>query len=469
MIFRLVGQRLIQTYLTSHSLPIVQSRLLLSNRQVPARASAISRRHRLFSNEATTATAEDVKEATAHPHLRPPRKLRQVSDGSTSVEDVSATTEATALPGSETDRAVKRLIVPRSDHRWSVVSYCTASEYKLDALKKHLHTWRNFAGESVYQLTDSFLTAELGENAVHYKLSKGVAEPNALTTAEVEPGEVFIFSEGTVVFWNVPKADASFVLKALEQFEVKPYPRAIVEHEAEYLHYSYLGRSDLTDRNLTSDGQGRHLPGGQLARLTTGGQILLDRLATDEPQFSLVKYTFSDAIAMSVKLATYESLLQKYVASIENTAEDMKTKGKVGLTKDQVLRKTGELFDLRHAVNLGSNMLDPPDFYWDRDDLENLYRQMCTYLNISRRTKVINEKLNHCYALVEFFRDHLNNAKSVRLELWIIALIMVEVVFEFLHFLESYRNRELLFASRPEATASPPSASAEVADVLIRR
>lgn len=116
----------------------------------------------------------------------------------------------------------------------------------------------------------------------------------------------------------------------------------------------------------------------------------------------------------------------------------MKNKGSVTLTKDVVLRKTGELFFLRHSINLGSDMLDPPDFYWDRQHLESLYRSMTAYLNIGRRTKIINEKLNHCYALVELIRDHLNNQHHVRLEQMIIALICVEVFFATLHYVEKY-------------------------------
>ncbi|XP_055336294.1 required for meiotic nuclear division protein 1 homolog [Paramacrobiotus metropolitanus] len=286
-----------------------------------------------------------------------------------------------------------------------------------------------------YQLADSFLTEELSEDAVHYKLYEQSKPPSG--QAPTNEGDVFIFSEGSVVFWNVKKDDAASFLKVLQQHAVKPYSQSIVQDEAEFLDYSF------------TDGHGdeyRGRPGlpsaGDAAKLSSDGHILLRKsMEAAHPQLlSLIKYAFSDAIVLSVKLAVYEAMLQEYVGSIENVAEDIKTNGRISLSKDQVLRKTGELFFLRHSINLGSNMLDPPDFYWDREDLEALYRAMCTYLNIGRRTRIFNEKLNHCYSLVELLRDHLNNQHHVRLELMIIALICVEVFFEFLHYAEKYMS-----------------------------
>ena len=49
----------------------------------------------------------------------------------------------------------------------------------------------------------------------------------------------------------------------------------------------------------------------------------------------------------------------------------------------------------RHQINLYSDLLMTPDFYWDREDLEMLYNTTCNYLDVGRRTKVCHnfEKL----------------------------------------------------------------------------
>jgi len=105
----------------------------------------------------------------------------------------------------------------------------------------------------------------------------------------------------------------------------------------------------------------------------------------------------------------------------------MKEGRKIKLTRDQVFRKTGELFALKHRINLSSDLLDTPDFYWDRQELEKLFMDTVYYLNINKRTKVMNEKLSHCVELMELLSSHLNDIHHVRLEWMIIVLIMVEV------------------------------------------
>lgn len=52
------------------------------------------------------------------------------------------------------------------------------------------------------------------------------------------------------------------------------------------------------------------------------------------------------------------------------------------------MKKTGELFGLRHKVNLSSDLQDLPDFYWEREQLEGFYWSSCNYFSISTRLKV---------------------------------------------------------------------------------
>lgn len=111
----------------------------------------------------------------------------------------------------------------------------------------------------------------------------------------------------------------------------------------------------------------------------------------------------------------------------------MKEGRRFKLSRDQVLRKTGELFALRHNINLSSDLLDVPDFYWDRQELEKQFQNMCRALEINSRTKIMNEKLNHCQSLIDLVSAHLNDKHHIRLEWMIIVLIMVEVRSQSLH------------------------------------
>ena len=115
-------------------------------------------------------------------------------------------------------------------------------------------------------------------------------------------------------------------------------------------------------------------------------------------------------------------------------AEDLRNYGEIKMDEKQVLMKTGEIFSLRNEVNLSSDLLDTPDFYWDRDELERLYLDTCSNLKIKKRTSVMNERLNNCIELMSMVTDFLNHKHSSRLEWYIIILIMIEIGFEAAHF-----------------------------------
>lgn len=229
---------------------------------------------------------------------------------------------------------------------------------------------------------------------------------------ETENREIYFFREGSVVFWNVPEIERDNVLRFLKKYETGRYDEEAVEEECESLTYAY---SDLpTKTRLVKD------------------KIILNT----EGQTDLEKYTFSNAMAMSVKLGIWESSLDKYIEKIEYVSEELSKTGRVVLTQDQVLQKMGQLFALRHLINLSSDLLDTPDFYWDHAELEQLYQKTANHLNISKRTSVMNVKLSHCIELMELLTSHLNEKHSARLEWIIIILIMVEVGFELLHYIE---------------------------------
>jgi hypothetical protein len=40
-------------------------------------------------------------------------------------------------------------------------------------------------------------------------------------------------------------------------------------------------------------------------------------------------------------------------------------------------------FLYRHSINLSPDLLDTPDFYWDRDKLELLFQKSCNHLSIA--------------------------------------------------------------------------------------
>jgi glutathione synthase len=127
----------------------------------------------------------------------------------------------------------------------------------------------------------------------------------------------------------------------------------------------------------------------------------------------------------------YLRYLEDFCYKIEYISTDLKSGKSINIKNEDVLKLLGELFSMRNFVNLQSNFLDTPDFYWDRENLEFLYSQLYSHFLISKRTKLFNDRLNHCIDLMNLLKQHLTDNKHTRLEWIIIWLITIEVLIAF--------------------------------------
>lgn len=228
---------------------------------------------------------------------------------------------------------------------YNVTAYATAEEYDLERLLS------NIVKQDLYERKHIITSGEAND----------FLYVSAKYEVDEEPREIFFFREGSVVLWNCPELECGNVLKQLSQFETDSYEKNLVQDEAECMSFNYDEKA-MMKKSTFYLSQNESMP--------------------------LEKYTFSNAMSTSVKLGIWEAWLDKYVDSMAHITEDLKKGRKITISRAEVLRKTGELFALRHLINLSSDLLDTPDFYWDRDELGQLYSKVCTYFSIQRRTKV---------------------------------------------------------------------------------
>lgn len=313
--------------------------------------------------------------------------------------------------------------------------YTTADEYNLEDLHAALKQ------QNLYETKRFFSTDNLG-------VEQNVLFVTAKYPTGEQPREIFFFREGSVVFWNCNDIETNNVLNFLRNFERESYVSALVHGESEVMPYTYISSTAVdVEGDLVAEGSDLNVASRAFFQ---NGKFYL----TPDSDNFLYKYTFSNAIAQSIKLGMWEATLDRYIDSMEYLTEDLKRGRRLRISRAAMLRKTGELFALRHSINLSSDLLDAPDFYWDREELEGLYLQVCSYFSITRRTKVMNEKINHCVELAELVSHNLNDAHHIRLEWMIIILIMVEVGFEILHFVEGalHQGGEVILAASPKTT-----------------
>jgi uncharacterized Rmd1/YagE family protein len=239
---------------------------------------------------------------------------------------------------------------PAPYYSFNVKAYATSDYYDLESLKSAMLE----SGAYEYHEIDK----EMPDNFLFFRTKYPAIN-------EVEPRHIFIFLDGAVVFWNLSNEEQNFILQLLEKFEKNPYPKHVIDEECEFMTYSRLNQE--TESANERQGYSFNL---NLTRLLNNHIYFSDfNNDTDEQavrEHLLEKYAFSDAIAVSVKLGIWEMNLDDFSERVDFIADDLKMGKRLKISNEEVLKYLGELLTMRHVVNLHSNYLDFPDFYWVR-------------------------------------------------------------------------------------------------------
>ncbi|EKE10571.1 MAG: hypothetical protein ACD_16C00001G0002 [uncultured bacterium] len=208
--------------------------------------------------------------------------------------------------------------------------------------------------------------------------------------------EVFFFSYGCVVFWNVPPKEENALLEKLKNYE-----SSSIESVSEEFEYSFSSKPRFFQDKIT-----------------------LAKTRSHALQMLAVSYGLSQA----VKLSAFEERIENTIEATKNIPQELALRGKIALARKEISKRIGALFIERNSVNLHSDILDAPVFIWDHPEYENLYIMTIKVLELHARTDVLNRRLDIVKELFEMMRDELNNRHSAMLESIIVLLIMIEVI-----------------------------------------
>jgi uncharacterized Rmd1/YagE family protein len=245
-------------------------------------------------------------------------------------------------------------------------AYCTASSYDLQGLLNNL-----LGGSS----------STLYEGSLHFR---------------IRDGDVFFFSFGSVVFWNFSEIEEHEILKKGKAFEKD----SLLRMEFDEFSFEY----------------------GKPAK------VFQDQIILEHPEDILSKLSVSHGLAQSLKLIFFETRIETVIEGVEKITEAMARQGKVPLSRREIGKKIGKLFFERNSINLHSDFLNPPDFFWEYPELEPLYQLTVKDLEIRSRTQTLNRKLDIMHDLYQILGDELNHRHTAKLEWIIIILIMIEVL-----------------------------------------
>ena len=218
--------------------------------------------------------------------------------------------------------------------------------------------------------------------------------------------EVFVFGFGAAVYWGLAKSEVQDLLQFIESFIVKE-PLSKEEFEAGEDDMAFVTDYDQVDISIAND------------------VITLPPLTTVKERLAV-----SFAIAQSAVLTIFEARVEKKTEEYKYIPEVLAQSGKVDLSPKQLGVMIGEVFVMQHDVNLHSEILDLPDYFWKEHAVEPLYRMTMDYMEMVPRISVLNKRLDLLRQLLRVLQQQHENAHSVKLEWIVIWLIVMSCVLE---------------------------------------
>ncbi|KAK5109346.1 hypothetical protein LTR62_007115 [Meristemomyces frigidus] len=245
--------------------------------------------------------------------------------------------------------------------------------------------------------------------------------------------ELFIFSYGVAVLWNFTPNQEKDILADLTFSSTHPStPQATNQKEPKAIPRSSpsppIAVLPLMARPLDEDDYETEALHFQYSSLASKPRIYNDMITLRSPDH-MIKLAMSHAIGQSTKLSFFEERMQQTMSEAQYVPRRLALEGRLGMNRKEVVGLVGRLFEGRVDVNLSSNMLDTPNFFWDSEPtLHPLYQAVREYLEIKPRIQVLNERCRVFLDLAEILSDSINDVKMTRIT-WIIIVLIVLSIF----------------------------------------
>ena len=262
------------------------------------------------------------------------------------------------------------------------LSYCIADNIDLTRLDHHFKT-----GLSGY-------------------LSLRTRDVLKLTPIDSSLFTLFVFKNGTIVSWGIKRHTIEIYINIIKPFLEKP----VHIHVKDEVSYRI----------------------GTKTTIKPHGFFDIDCLSIDEDNDEL-KLSLSYGFAQSVKLQYFEMILETLIEKNTPVIQSISRTGAMPVTRNQIRQITGEILGAKSEMNLISNFMYPPKYFWQHPSLEEHYLMLERYLHIQRRVNTINHRLDTLNEIFAMFNGYLENSHSHHLEIIIIVLIAIEIIFAVLN------------------------------------
>ena len=266
------------------------------------------------------------------------------------------------------------------------ISFCTAASYQLSALADFFRSHHYIA--------------KLFRNVLY-------------VTKHNKNMDIFFFNHGCFVTWGLRKKQEEALIEQIRPFSTSPLKKTEIE----------------TDRFIYHIAKETRLFPHQRFNVDV---ITLKKAEVDNIQ---MKLAISYGLAQSIKLEFYEESIQKTIRANSHFPRELAEDGKISLSRKAISKRIGEIFLTRSSVNLSSEYLDVPEYFWRYSNLEAYYVMTEKFLDIPKRVAALNHKLDVVHEILEMLNNQLEHRYSSILESVIILLIFIEIVVQIIQHL----------------------------------
>ena len=219
---------------------------------------------------------------------------------------------------------------------------------------------------------------------------------NPLLVPAGESQYAALFRYGAVVLFGVnPLQEVTFV-DQLARLVGQPYPKRETE-----------------EARLRVD------PAGE--DRVEGGEILLHEVTVESLQ------VIADVMAKSVVLGYYEASLAGVFDAVEPFAQGLKGGGRATPKDKDLLRFVGDTLLTQHKMVGRVEVGEKPDVLWELPGLSRLFSRLEDEYEVAERRLALDRKLDLISRTVETLVDLLQNKRALRVEWYIVVLIVIEI------------------------------------------
>ena len=233
--------------------------------------------------------------------------------------------------------------------------------------------------------------------------TRGLEDPAPLAmaplTLKCEPnGIAVVFRYGVVVLFQVSAGEERRLIDRLMPRVVEPYEPPEV---------------DELRIVIRSDGE---------EQIGVDGMLTLRDLSVERAQ------VVADALAKSLVLAHYETRIASVFDRIEPLAASLSKRGQAGSQGKFLLRNIGNVLSVQHKMVGRVETGEKPEVLWDHPSLERLYLRLADEYELPERGRALDRKLEVISRTVETLLDLVTQSRNLRVEWYIVGLIVMELV-----------------------------------------